>query len=108
MPASVKVYQKIAKENASSQIIKQKNEFFNKWTEIEDNFSPLTDIDDKENLRDMFLETIRLGIINTGKDYISVISKLNSEDKERGTRWLQTIVDHITTSALKIMPTFKR
>ena len=107
MPDSVKVYQKISKENASSHISQQKNEFYNKWSEIEDHFRLMTNVDVKENMRDIFLETIRLGIINTGKDYISVISELKSEDKQHGTRWLQRIVDHITTGALKIMPTFK-
>ncbi len=107
MPDSVKVYQKISKENASSRILKQKNEFYNKWTEIEDHFRSLTNIDVKENLRDMFMETIRLGIITTGKDYISVISELKSEDKKHGTRWLQSIVDHIVDGVLKIIPSFK-
>jgi len=106
MPDSVKVYQKISKENASSRILQQKNEFYNKWTEIEDHFRSLTNIDVKENLRDVFLEKIRLGIINTGKDYISVISELKGEDKEHGTRWLQSIVDHIVDGVLKIIPSF--
>ncbi|MGB2688370.1 MAG: hypothetical protein WBC36_05250, partial [Desulfobacterales bacterium] len=107
MPDSVKVYQKISKENASSRILQQKNEFYNKCTKIEDHFRSLTNIDVKKNLRDMFMETIRLGIINSGNDYISVITELKSEDKKHGTRWLQSIVDHITTGALKIIPTFK-
>ena len=106
MPASVKVYQKIAKENASSQILQQKIEFYNKWTEMEDHFRSLTNIDVKENLRNIFLETIRLGIVTTGKDYISVISELKSEDKENGTRWLQGVVDHIVDGVLKIIPSF--
>jgi bifunctional UDP-N-acetylglucosamine pyrophosphorylase / glucosamine-1-phosphate N-acetyltransferase len=107
MPASVKVYQKITKENASPRILKQKNEFYNKWTEIEDHIRSLTNIDVKENFKDIFLEMIRLGIINTGKDYISVISELKNEDKEHGTRWLQSIVDHIVDGVLKIIPSFK-
>jgi len=106
MPASVEVYQKIAKENTSPQILKQKNEFYNKWTEMEDYFNSLTNIDVKEDLKDIFLETIRLGIINTGKDYISVITKLKSEDKKPGSRWLQSIVDHIVDGVLKIIPSF--
>jgi bifunctional UDP-N-acetylglucosamine pyrophosphorylase / glucosamine-1-phosphate N-acetyltransferase len=107
MPVSLKVYQKFAKENASPQILKQKNEFYNKWTEMEDHFSSLKNIEVEENLKDLFLDTIRLGIINTGKDYISVITKLNSEDKKRGSRWLQGIVDHIVDGVLKIIPSFK-
>ncbi len=106
MPDSVEEYQKISKENASSRILQQKNEFYNKWTEIEDHFRSLTNIDVKENLMDMFLETIRLGIINTGKDYVSVITELRSEDKKHGTRWLQSIVDDIVDGALKIIPSF--
>ena len=106
MPNSVKVYQKISKENASSRILQQKNEFYNKWNEIEDYFRSLTNIVVNENLRDMFMETIRLGIINTGKDYISVITQLKSEDKKHGSRWLQSIVDHIVDGVLKIIPSF--
>jgi UDP-N-acetylglucosamine/UDP-N-acetylgalactosamine diphosphorylase len=106
MPASVKVYEKTVKENASSHILKQKNEFYDKWTEIEDYFSSLTNVNVKENIRDMFLETIRVGIRNTGKDYISVIKSLQSEDKKHGTLWLQSIVDHIVDGVLKIIPSF--
>ena len=107
MPDSVKVYQKISKENASSRILHQKNEFYNKWTEIEDHFRSLTNLDVKDNLRDMFLEAIQLGTINNRKNYISVISELKSEDKKLGTRWLQSIVDHIVDGVQKIIPTFK-
>jgi len=106
MPDSLKVYQKISKENASSQILEQKIEFYNKWAEIEDHFRSLTNIDVKENLRDMFLEKIRLCIINTDNDYISVIKELKSEDKKCGTRWLQGIVDHILEGVFKIIPSF--
>jgi UDP-N-acetylglucosamine/UDP-N-acetylgalactosamine diphosphorylase len=106
MPDSVKVYQKISKENASSRIIQQKNEFYIKWTEIEDHLMSLTYIDVKENLRDRFVETIRLGIMNNGKSYISVITELKIEDKKYGTQWLQSIVDHIVDGVLKLIPSF--
>jgi UDP-N-acetylglucosamine/UDP-N-acetylgalactosamine diphosphorylase len=106
MPASVKVYQKFAKENASPQILKQKNELYNKWTEMEGHFSSLKNIEVEENLKDMFVETIRHGIMDNGKNYISVITELKNEDKKRGTRWLQGIVDHIVDGVLKIIPSF--
>jgi len=107
MPASVKVYQKFAKENASPQVLKQKKELYNKWTEMEEHFRSLKNREVEEKLKDMFLETIRLGIKQNGKDYISVIKKLKNEDKKHGSRWLQAVVDQTTTGALKIMPTFK-
>ena len=84
----------------------QKNEFYNKWTDIEGHFMSLTNKDVKEDLRDMFLETIHLDIINTGKDYISAIKALKSEDKQLGTRWLQGIVDDVVHGVLTIIPTF--
>jgi len=106
MPDSVIAYQNYAKENASSRILKQKNEFFEKGSELEEFFRSQVDIVVKENLRDTFLEKIRLNIKNSGKDYISVIKGLESEAAELGTLWLQGIVDHTTTGALKTIPSF--
>lgn len=106
MPASIKVYQKFAKENASPQILKQKNELYNKWTEMEDHLSSLKNIEVEQNLKDMFMETIRLGITNNGKNYISVITALKNEDKKHGSQWLQSIVDHIVDGILKLIPSF--
>jgi len=107
MPNSVKIYQKTSKENDSSRNLQQKNEFYNKWNEIEDYFRSLTNIVVNENLRDMFMETIRLGIITSGKNYVSVMSELKDKDKKHGTLWLQSIVDHIVDGVLKIIPSFK-
>jgi len=107
MPLSVKAYQHAAKENASPHILQQKNELYNRWTELEGLFRSQTHVDAKVNFGDNFLEIIRFGIITTGKDYISVIKNLSNEDKKLGTRWLQGIVDHVTTEALKIIPAFK-
>ena len=106
MPESVQVYKKITKENASPHILQQKNELYNKWSELEEFFRSQVNLKIKGNFGDRFREKIRLGIINTGKDYIPVIKNLSGEDKELGTRWLQGIVDHVTTEALKIMSTF--
>jgi UDP-N-acetylglucosamine/UDP-N-acetylgalactosamine diphosphorylase len=106
MPDSVIAYQNYAKENASSRILKQKNEFFKRGNELEEFFRSQVNIVVKENLRDTFLERIRLKIKNSGKDYISVIKGLESEAAELGTLWLQGIVDHTTTGALKTIPSF--
>jgi hypothetical protein len=106
MPAAVTAYQAVSKKNESPQIFQQQ-EFYEKWTELEEHFESLLKVDVKEDLRDAFLEKIHRGISAAGKDYISVIRNLNKEAKEQGSQWLQAIVDHITTGALKIMPTFK-
>lgn len=107
MPDSIKTYQKVTKENASASILKQKNEFYKKWSELEEYLRSMPHMDINENIKDEFLEKVRVDIESTGKDYISVIKGLKSEDKEIGTQWLQGIVDHTVNSALKIIPTFK-
>ena len=107
MPNSVTTYHTVAKKHDSSQIIQQQREFYEKWTELEEYFESLGKVTVKEAARDAFLEKIHSGISKAGKDYISVIRDLNREDKEQGSQWLQAIVDHITTGALKIIPTFK-
>ena len=108
MPDAVIAFQKAANKNGTEVIAQQKHEFYEKWAELEGNLKFQDEITTvKEELKDSFLDKIRIGIIDSGKDYISVIQKLKKEDKEQGTQWLQGIVDHIVANALKIIPTFK-
>jgi UDP-N-acetylglucosamine/UDP-N-acetylgalactosamine diphosphorylase len=106
MPDSIIAYQNYAKKNASSLILKQKNEFFEKGDELKEYFRSQGNIKVKENLRDAFMEKIRRGAQTSGKDYIFVIKGLDDTDKEHGTLWLQSIVEHITDEALGIVPSF--
>ena len=106
MPESVGAYQNYAKETASSLILKQKNEFFERGDELEEYFRSQENIGVKENLRDAFMEKIRRGAQTSGKNYISVIDGLDDADKEHGSLWLQGIVDHTTAGALKTIPSF--
>jgi hypothetical protein len=108
MPESVIAYQNYAKEDASSRILKQKNEFFERSDALEEYFRSQGNIAVEENLRDAFLEKIRQDVQTSGKDYISVIKGLKNTEKEQGTLWLQTIVDHIIDGALKLLPSFNR
>ncbi len=106
MPESVIAYQNYAKEKASSRILKQKNEFFERIDALEAYFRSLGNIAVEENLKDAFLEKIRQGVQTSGKDYISVIKGLKDTEKKHGTLWLQTIVDHIIDGALEFLPSF--
>jgi len=108
MPESVIAYQNYAKENASSRILKQKKDFFERSDALEEFFRSQWNIAVEENLRDVFLEKIRQGVQTSGKDYISVIKGLKDTEKEQGTLWLQTIVDHIIDGALEFLPSFDR
>jgi bifunctional UDP-N-acetylglucosamine pyrophosphorylase/glucosamine-1-phosphate N-acetyltransferase len=106
MSNSVRDYQYPAKENSSPLILQQKNELHKRWAALEENFNFRRNTEDKRKLRDIFLEKIDSAIKTSGKDYLSVIKGLSIEDKNTGTRWLQGIVDAITTEAFNIMPSF--
>jgi UDP-N-acetylglucosamine/UDP-N-acetylgalactosamine diphosphorylase len=107
MPDSIKAYKETLKEDASSLLIRQKQEIFVNWPDLKEMLLNLQDHETNEKLRDLFLESISSGIQSTGKDYIAVIKSLRSRDSEIGTRWLQGTVDHLVSNALKIIPSFK-
>ena len=106
MVDSVQADQSHTKENELPLVLKQKNELFKRWTEIEEYFKSERNTEENKGLRDVFLEKLYLGIETSGKDYILVIKGLSIEDTKAGTDWLQGIVDHITAGALKIIPSF--
>ncbi|MBC2718435.1 MAG: protein GlmU [Desulfobacteraceae bacterium] len=85
----------------------QKNEFYDRWPELEESFKKLRAEEGDQSLRDIFLEKINPGNRESGSDYISVIKGLESKDAESGTIWLQGIVDQIILNVLKIIPFFE-
>jgi UDP-N-acetylglucosamine/UDP-N-acetylgalactosamine diphosphorylase len=106
MPDSIKAYQNFAQDKASALLLQQKQELYDRWSELEASFDAQRNMAVKDELRDEFLEKIRLGIKTWGKDYIAVIKGLQADDAEIGTQWLQRIVDAVTAEALKITPSF--
>jgi len=106
MPEAVKIYQSFAKEKASQLLLQQKNELYRRWTDLEESFNSPRKNQEHNELKDLFLEKIRIGTKTSGKDYIAVIKALDVEDAEIGTRWLQEIVDTVTAEALKVLPSF--
>ena len=106
MPESINMYQSFVKENASRQLLQQKNELYNCWPELEESCNSARQNQEPSELQDLFLEKIHTGITSSGKDYIAVIKNLDAADAAIGTRWLQDIVDAIVSEALKILPSF--
>jgi bifunctional UDP-N-acetylglucosamine pyrophosphorylase/glucosamine-1-phosphate N-acetyltransferase len=106
MSDSVTLYQLHAKDKKSHLVVQQKNELYQRRTELEEYFKSQRYAEENTKSRDIFLGKIDLGIKTSGKDYISVIKGLSIEDTKSGTVWLQGIVDCITAEALKIIPSF--
>lgn len=53
--------------------------------------------------RDGFLQVLSAGIDRSGKDYLTVIKGLKSEDGQKGSTWLQGIVDEAAAGAQRIL-----
>ena len=106
MSDSVTAYQLHAKDNKLHFVVRQKNELYKRWTELEEYFKSQRFAEENTTSKDIFLGKLDLGIKTSGKDYISVIKGLSIADSKSGTAWLQGIVDHIIAGALKIIPSF--
>jgi hypothetical protein len=95
----------IGKET-SERLMRQENELRDRWPEMEDAFKIHENKEEDLSIRDSFLETINRGIKMTGKDYIPVIKGLSVKNAAQGTKWLQGIVDGITSQIIEIIPNF--
>ena len=81
----------------------QKPEIYERWPELNGSLQVHQEKEGDAGLRDKFLNSVSRGISARGKDYIAVIQGLAAEDSETGTRWLQGIVDSVTTEARRIV-----
>jgi hypothetical protein len=90
------------KEEASAHF-NPKKEHDDRWPQIEAFLRTQEVCQGNTALRDKFLEKITIRIKNSKKDYITAIKGLPKEGVEQGTRWLQGIVDEITTGTLEII-----
>ena len=106
MPDSIKAYQNFAKDKPSTLVLQQKQELYERWTELKAAFDAQRNMAGKDELRDEFMEKIQSGINTWGKDYILVIKGLQADDAAIGTRWLQAIVDDVIAEAFKLLPSF--
>ncbi len=86
------------------EISRQQAEFYERWPELKDSFQVRQEKEGDVGLRDKFLESVSRRISTTGKDYIAVIQGVPADDSANGVRWLQGIVDRVTSEAQRIMP----
>ena len=86
------------------QTARQKSELYGRWPELNESFETHQKKEGDTRRRDKFLDSVSRGISVRGTDYIAVIQGLAAEDSQTGTRWLQGIVDGVTTEARRIVP----
>ncbi len=91
-------------ENEQSKSMKIETELTERWPDLKSVLLARQTYGGPAELRDPFLESVHRGIADLGKDYISVIQALDPADAERGTRWLQGIIDDIIRKIKTIIP----
>ncbi|MCK4390019.1 MAG: protein GlmU [Desulfobacterales bacterium] len=106
MPESAKRYQSVMKDEVSEKLLRQKQELFERWQEVEAVFANSRENRGDPSCREPFLEQIEKAIREKGPDYVRVIQGLDATWSAEGTRWLQGIVDGINRQVLDLMPSF--
>ena len=91
-------------ENKDAGSVKIETELAERWPDLKSLLLARQSYCGVAELRDPFLESIQRGIADLGKDYISVIQALDPADADRGTRWLQQIIDDIIRELKTIIP----
>jgi len=84
-----------------------RNEFFKKFSEIEGLFAAARLDNATERYRDDFLSAYDKARGQSGADYIAVIQGLPAHVSDKGTIWLQKIVDTFCEKTKEIIPSFR-
>ena len=106
MPESAKRYRKVVRGQVDEKLLRQKQELFDKWQEVEAVFASGREAPGDHSCREPFLEQIERAVREKGSDYVGVIQGLDDTWSAEGTRWLQGIVDGINRQLLDLMPSF--
>jgi len=106
MPESAKRYRSVMKGQVSEELLRQKQELFDRWQEVEAVFANSRKDSGDPSCREPFLEQIERAVREKGSEYVGVIQGLDATWSAEGTRWLQGIVDGINRQVLDLMPSF--
>jgi bifunctional UDP-N-acetylglucosamine pyrophosphorylase/glucosamine-1-phosphate N-acetyltransferase len=107
MPESAKRYRGIMREPLNEDLLRQKQELFERWQDLEAIFASHLENAGDPSAREPFLEQLTRQIKEKGADYVAVIQGLDSSWSANGTQWLQGIVDAINEKVLQVIPSFK-
>jgi len=107
LPRSAERYQAIMKEQASQELLDQKKELFQNWSQIEEIFHDFRDKEIDVPAKTSFMEQMAKESEEKGPDYIKVIQELDIKWRQVGTQWLDSLVKEINTKILEKIPSFQ-
>ena len=102
MPESVKNHNAWRTNERSEILIRRQTEFHAAWQAVEDSLTAMRNHAGDAKLRDAFLKELS----KAQGPYLRVIRDLNQATCRTGTQWLENIVNSITLTALKHLPSF--
>jgi UDP-N-acetylglucosamine/UDP-N-acetylgalactosamine diphosphorylase len=104
MPRSIELYKETTKGRLSETTVLKKQEFFDRWQEMEQVLREGLDRSGDPSKRDRFLEIIEKVIRGGGSNYVSIITGLKKEESDIGISWLQGLVEEISTQTWASVP----
>lgn len=104
MPASIELLSDSASSEPPTALMEQQRELHARYEEVTKTLSDGRATTGDTSLRDRFLDNVATAIDQKGKHYLDVIRSLNDENRETGSRWLQSIVDRTVQEALNQLP----
>ena len=107
MPRSIELHKKLTSGRVQQKTVQKKQEFFEKWADIERVFSESLDLEGELSQKEAFSDILDKAIIKKGRNYLLVIKGLTETESLVGTAWLQGLVNEITNNVLEILPSFR-
>lgn len=107
MPESADRYRSIMKGEAKDRLLRQKQEFFDRWQDLEGVFAENLENRGDPSIREPFVAHLARDIKEEGTDYVRVIQGLDRSWSAEGTKWLQGIVESVKAQAFQVMPSFE-
>ncbi|MGD9158722.1 MAG: protein GlmU [Desulfobacteraceae bacterium] len=105
MPESIEV-QKSISDKPSEKMITKKKEYGEKWPDIEEFLKGSLEENNDNQDRDDFTKIIENAISQKGYNYITVVKGLEKGESQKGSDWLQGIVDSINSRVWEFLPSF--
>ncbi|MDY6839046.1 MAG: UDP-N-acetylglucosamine pyrophosphorylase [Thermodesulfobacteriota bacterium] len=107
MPESAEKYRSIMKGEAKERLLRQKQELFDRWQDLEGVFVRNLENQGDPSIREPFVEHLSRHVQKEGTGYVRVLQGLDRSWSAEGTKWLQGIVGTVKEEAFQVMPSFK-
>jgi UDP-N-acetylglucosamine/UDP-N-acetylgalactosamine diphosphorylase len=105
MPRSIETWRKLTSTSVANGTVQKKQEFFERWPDMEQVFKDSLHHEGNPSQRDAFLSIVEKATNQRGKSYLGVVKGFDKTEAVLGTTWLQGLVNEISGSIWKMLPT---